>query len=95
MRDSTSLHAFGQICAYRKKKNHSVAKCPAKSKVSAVQERFYLSVAIVSGGGREMVTLTLFKDDKSATGYDIPFVMDTEAECKLSPVDVYVTLYLT
>ena len=81
--------AFGQICAYCKKKNHFVAKCPAKSKVSAVQERFYLSVAGVSGGGREMVTLTVFKDDRSATGYEIPFVMDTGAECNLLPVDVY------
>ena len=33
--------AFGQICASYTKKNHFVAKCPAKSKVSAVQERFY------------------------------------------------------
>ena len=81
--------AFGKICAYCKKKNHFVAKCPAKSKVSAVQERFYLSVAGVSGRGREMVTLTVFKDDKSATGYEIPFVMDTGAECNLLPVDVY------
>ena len=24
-----------------------------------------------------MVTLTVFKDDKSATGYEIPFVVDT------------------
>jgi len=32
--------AFGQICAYCKKKNHFVAKCPVKTKVSAVQERF-------------------------------------------------------
>ena len=80
--------AFGQISAYSKKKNHFVAKCPAKSKVSAVQERFYRSAAGVSGG-REMVTLTVFKDDKSATGYEIPFVMDTGAECNLLPVDVY------
>ena len=52
--------AFGKICAYCKKKNHFVAKCPAKSKVSAVQERFYLSVAGASGGGRKMVTLSVF-----------------------------------
>ena len=36
-----------------------------------------------------MVTLTVFKDDKSATGYEIPFLMDTGAECNLLPVDVY------
>ena len=51
--------AFGQICAYCEKKNHVVAKCPAKSIVSAVQERFYLSVPGVSGGGCEMVTLDM------------------------------------
>lgn len=28
--------AFGQTCAFCKKKNHFVAKCPAKSKVSTV-----------------------------------------------------------
>ena len=78
--------AFGQICAYW---YHFVAKCPAKSKVSAVQERFYSSVSGVSGRGREMVTLIVFKDDKSATGYEIPFLMDTGAECNLLPVDVY------
>ena len=81
--------AFGQICAYCKKKNHFVAKCPVKTKVSAVQERFYLSVAGVSGGDREMVTLTVFKDAKSATGYEIAFLMDTGAQCNLLPVDVY------
>ena len=81
--------AFGQICAYCKKKNHFVAKCPVKTKVSAVQERFYLSVAGVGGGDREMVTLTVFKDAKSATGYEIAFLMDTGAQCNLLPVDVY------
>ena len=81
--------AFGQISAYCKKKNHFVAKCPVKTKVSAVQERFYLSVAGVSGGDREMVTLTVFKDAKSATGYEIAFLMDTGAQCNLLPVDVY------
>ena len=40
-----SCPGFGQICAYCKKRNHFVAKCPAKSKVSTVQERFYLSAA--------------------------------------------------
>ena len=65
--------AFGQISAYCKKKNHFVAKCPAETKVSAVQERFYLSVAGVSGGDRDMVTLTVFKDAKSTTGYEIAF----------------------
>ena len=57
-----SCPAFGQICAYCKKKNHFVDKCPAKSKVSTVQERFYLSAAGVGNGGREMVTLTVSKD---------------------------------
>ena len=52
-----SCPAFGQICAYCKKRNHFVAKCPAKSKVSTVQESFYLSAAGVGNGGREMVTL--------------------------------------
>ena len=75
--EKCNCHAFGQICTYCKKKNHVVAKCPAKSNVSAVQEHFYLSVAGVSGRGREMVTLTVCKDDKSATGYEIPFLMDT------------------
>ena len=42
--------AFGQTCAYCKKKNHFVTKCPAKSKVSAVKERFYLSVTGVHTG---------------------------------------------
>ena len=70
--ERSNYPAFGQICAYCKTKNHFVAQCPGKSKVLAVQERFYLSVAGVSGGGREMVTLTVFKDDKSATGYEIP-----------------------
>ena len=81
--------AFGQICAYYKKKNHFVAKCPVKTNVSAVQECFYSSVAGVSGGDREMVTLTVFKDAKSATGYEIAFLMDTGAQCNLVPVDVY------
>ena len=44
--------AFGQVCAYCKKKNHFVAKCPAKRKVSAVQERIYLSAAGVGYGGQ-------------------------------------------
>ena len=49
----------------------------------------FLSVAGVSGEGREMETLTVFKDDKSATGYEIPFLMDTGAKCIQLPVDVY------
>ena len=65
------------MCIYCKKKNHFVAKCPVKTKVSAAKERFHLSVAGVSGGDREMVTLTVFKDAKSATGYEIAFLMDT------------------
>ena len=44
-RERRSCPAFGQICAYCKKNNHFVADCPAKSKVSTVQERFYLSAA--------------------------------------------------
>lgn len=59
------------MCAYCNRKSHFVAKCPAKSKVSAVQEGFHLSVAGVSGGDHDMVTLTVFKDGKSATGYEI------------------------
>ena len=30
--------AFAQICNYCKKKNHFVAKCPTKNKISTVQE---------------------------------------------------------
>ena len=41
--------AFGQTCAYCKRKNHFVAKCPAKTMVSTIQERFYLSTAGVIG----------------------------------------------
>ena len=48
-----------------------------------MQERFYLSVAGVSGGDREMVTLTVFKDAKSATGYEIAFLMDAAVQCNL------------
>jgi len=80
---------FGQVCAYCKKKNHFVAKCLAKSKVSAFQEHFYLIFAGVGGKGREMVTPTVCKDDKCAPGYEIPFLMDTGAECNLLPVNVY------
>ena len=53
-----------------------------------MQECFYLSVAGVSGGYREMVTLTVFKG-ASATGYEIAFLMDTGAQFNLLPVDVY------
>ena len=53
--------------------------------MSAFQERFYLNVAV---GGREM-SLTVFKDDKSATGYEIPSLMDTGAECNVLPVDAH------
>ena len=81
--------AFGQVCAYCKKKNHFVAKCLAKSKVSTFQEHFYLSIAGVGGKGHEMVTLTVCKDDKCAPGCEIPFFMDTGAECNLLPVNVY------
>ena len=54
--------AFGQICNYCKKKNHFVAKCPTKNKISTVQERFYLSVAGIGRGGLEMVTLSVSKE---------------------------------
>ena len=81
--------AFGQVCAYCKKKNHFVAKCPAKSKVSAFQERFYLSISGVDDKGRETVTLTVCKDDKCAPGYEILFLMDTGAQCNVLPVNVY------
>ena len=84
-----SCPAFGQICAYCKKKNHFVAKCPAKSKVSTVQERFYLSAAGVGNGGREMVTLAVSKESKPLSGHDVSFLMDTGAECNLLPLDVY------
>ena len=84
-----SCPAFGQICAYCKKKNHFVAKCPAKGKVSTVQKRFYLSAAGVGNGGREMVTLTVSKESKPLSGHDVSFLMDTGAECNLLPLDVY------
>jgi len=48
-----------------------------------------LSISGVGGKGRETVTLTLCKDDKCAQGYEIPFLMDTGAECNLLPVNVY------
>ena len=35
------------------------------------------------------MSLTVFKDDKSATGYEIPSLMDTGAECNVLPVDAY------
>jgi len=84
-----SCPAFGQICAYCKKKNHFVVKYPAKSKVSNVQVRFYLSAAGVGNGGREMVTLTVSKEPKALSGHDVTFLMDTGAECNLLPLDVY------
>ena len=84
-----SCPAFGQICAYCKKRNHFVAKCHAKSKVSTVQERFYLSAAGVGNRGREMVTLTVSKEPKPLSGHDVRFLMDTGAECNLLPLDVY------
>ena len=84
-----SCPAFGQICAYCKKKNHFVAKCPAKRKVSTVQERFYLSAAGIGNGGHEMVTLTVSKESKPLSGHDVSFLMDTRAECNLLPLDVY------
>ena len=84
-----SCPAFGQICAYCKKRNHFVVKCPAKSKVSSVQERFYLSAAGVGNGGREMVTLTVSKESNPLSVHDVSFLMDTGAECNLLPLDVY------
>ena len=84
-----SCPAFGQICVYCNKRNHFVAKCPAKSKVSTVQERFYLSAASVGNRGREMVTLTVSKEPKPLSGHDVSFLMDTGAECNLLPLDVY------
>ena len=84
-----SCPAFGQICAYCKKRNHFVVKCPAKSKVSSVQERFYLSAAGVGNRGREMDTLTVSKESNPLSGHDVSFLMDTGAECNLLPLDVY------
>ena len=85
-----SCPAFGQICTYCKKRNHFVAKCPAKSKVSTVQERFYLSAAGVGNRSREMVTLTVSKEPKPLSGHNVSFLMDTAAECNLLPLrDVY------
>ena len=84
--------AFGQACAYCKKKNHFEVKCPAKSKVSTstVQERFYLSTAgVASGEGREMVILSVSKDAESMTSHEVAFLMGTGAECNLLPLDVY------
>ena len=48
---------FGQISAYCKKRNHFVVKCPAKRKVSTVQEPFYFSSEGTGNKGRDMVTL--------------------------------------
>ena len=84
-----SCPAFGQICAYCKKRNHFADKCPAKSKVSTVQERFCLSAAGVGNRGREMVILTVSKDSKPLSGHDVSFLMDMGAECNLLPLDVY------
>lgn len=80
---------FGQICAYCKKRNHFAAKDPAKSKVSTIQERFYLSAAGVGSKGRKMVTLTVSKESKPLSGHDVSFLMDVGAECNLLPLDVY------
>ena len=88
-RKRRSSPAFGQICAYCKKRNHFVAKCPAKSKVSTVQERLYLSAAGVGNGSREMVTFSVSKESKPLSGHDVSFLMDTGAECNLLPLDVY------
>ena len=78
--------AFGQTYAYCKRKNHFVAKCLAKNKVSTFQERFYLSTAgIVGHESREMVPLAVSKGAK----VEVALVMDTGAECKLLPLDVY------
>ena len=91
MKDAATLHLDRFVHINCKKKNHFVGKCPAKTKVSAVQERFCLSVAGVFCGDldREMVTLTVFKDANSVTGYEIAFLMDTGAQCNSLPVDVY------
>ena len=87
-KDAAAL-PLARFCAYCKKRNHFVAKCPEKSKVSTVQERFYLSAAVVGNGGREMVTLTVSKESKPLPGHDVSFLMDTGAECNLLPLDVY------
>lgn len=84
-----SCPAFGQIYAYCKKRNHFVAKCPAKSKVSTVQERFYFTAAGVGNRDREMVTLTVSKESKPLSGHDVSFLMDMGAECNLLPLGVY------
>ena len=76
-----SCPAFGQICAYCKKKNHFVVKCPAKSKVSCVQ--------CTGNGGREMATLTASKESNALSSNDVTFLMDTGAECNLLPLNVY------
>ena len=62
---------------------------PAKSKVSTVQDRFYLSAAGVGNRGREMVILTVSKEPKPLSGHDVSFLMDMGAECNLLPLDVY------
>ena len=72
---------FEKVSAYCKKvkKNQFVTKCPAKSKVSTVQKRFYLSAAGVGNGVREMVTLAA----KVFTGHEVAFLLDTGAQCNL------------
>lgn len=45
-------------------------KCPAESKMSGVQERFYLSVAGVGYGSPEMVTCVVSKDAEVSKGHD-------------------------
>ena len=72
------------------RKNHFAAKCPAKTKVSTIQEWFYLSTAGVIGHeSREMVTLAVSKDGKFVIDHEVAFLMDAGAECNLLPLDVY------
>ena len=71
--------AFGQTCAYCKRKNYFVAKCPAKTKVSTIQERFYLSTAgVVGHESRGLVTLTMSKNATVVTAHEVALLMDTQ-----------------
>ena len=72
MKDLTALHLDRFVHIVRRKITF-IANCPVKTKVSAVQERFYLSVAGVSGGDCEMVTLTVLKMPSLPLDMKLPF----------------------
>ena len=47
------------------------------------------TAGVLSGEGREVVTLNVLKDADSMTGHEVAFLMDMGAECNLLPLDVY------